>query len=741
MIKGLIYLYSKKYGLLVFLLGVFIIVSITSAIMMKNYLQANNGVYNTYYVRTDGGTATQCTGLVDSAYSGSGTGQACAWSSPMIALPASGSARISAGDTLNIASGSYDISAQMIAVPSGSSIDHPTKIIGQGFETKSTELRPQLIGRNGITSVISLESSSNVEVKWLELTDNSNCALTYPTPHDNPEGFIDLKCSRIDPSGYAKNGLYASDSTNVLLSGLDIHGLSSGGVYAGRLTNWTVEDVDIIGNAFGGWNFDINGSGIIPGPMVFRHLRIEWNGCVETLQREVGVCFSQGQGNYGDGIGTAKTGGDWLFEDSIISHNTQDGLDLVYHNLAGTITLNRVRAEGNAGNQIKTTGNTVIINSEIIDNCYYFMNQDFTMPSYHSPQDSNPDYMATFTHCRGGNGAISISSRVVKDGLLDYTGETDTYTLINNTVHGVFRPLIFIGPRDMDWFSGQSPTTTPTCTQNTNLVAQNNIFLGGNPGGQLPETFSQSSCDAMTSEFKNNTIFRTRNSSVPAGNGNTFTSNPLLVSVPTDYSQYLTTTNNDSYDLRPSSNSPAINKISGTRGTDFPAVDFLSNDRPEPDGTLADIGAYEYGSSGGLPVINELADVHGYINKNIITSPTYANVINANSYQWINLSGPENGVLNISSSTTLTPTFSANLVGQYSIKLTATNTVGSVDAIVSVYIHKAGDINGDGVVNSSDFFVLLANWGTPLNFMANTDVSEDGLVNSQDFFNLLANWG
>ena len=42
----------------------------------------------TYYVRTDGGTASQCDGLADAAYPGSGNGHACAWSSPMIALPA-----------------------------------------------------------------------------------------------------------------------------------------------------------------------------------------------------------------------------------------------------------------------------------------------------------------------------------------------------------------------------------------------------------------------------------------------------------------------------------------------------------------------------------------------------------------------------------------------------------------------------------------------------------------------------
>src|SRR5579885_3133084 len=47
----------------------------------------NTASATTYYVRTDGGTPTQCTGLANAAYSGSGSGQSCAWHSPMDALP------------------------------------------------------------------------------------------------------------------------------------------------------------------------------------------------------------------------------------------------------------------------------------------------------------------------------------------------------------------------------------------------------------------------------------------------------------------------------------------------------------------------------------------------------------------------------------------------------------------------------------------------------------------------------
>ncbi|MFC5595526.1 hypothetical protein, partial [Lysobacter niastensis] len=62
-----------------------------------------------FFVRTDGGDATQCNGKADAPYSGSGTGQNCAWKHPYFALPNSGTPRIAGGDTLYIGSGEYMI--------------------------------------------------------------------------------------------------------------------------------------------------------------------------------------------------------------------------------------------------------------------------------------------------------------------------------------------------------------------------------------------------------------------------------------------------------------------------------------------------------------------------------------------------------------------------------------------------------------------------------------------------------
>jgi hypothetical protein len=52
------------------------------------------------------------------------------------------------------------------------------------------------------------------------------------------------------------------------------------------------------------------------------------------------------------------------------------------------------------------------------------------------------------------------------------------------------------------------------------------------------------------------------------------------------------------------------------------------------------------------------------------------------------------------------------------------------------------DLNGDGIVNSVDFSIMLAFWKTKGPFKnAAVDMNHDGLVNSIDFSILLFQWG
>ncbi|HEY5781782.1 MAG TPA: hypothetical protein VIT66_07965, partial [Lysobacter sp.] len=140
----------------------------------------------TYFVRTDGGDATQCNGRADAPYSGSGTAQNCAWKHPYYALPSTGTPRIAGGDTLMIGSGQYMIgygapgmagtcasgdksSCSIGKVPSGPSATARTRILGNGATA------PKLVGTGGTWSVMNLNGSNNVEIGNLELTDNDAC--------------------------------------------------------------------------------------------------------------------------------------------------------------------------------------------------------------------------------------------------------------------------------------------------------------------------------------------------------------------------------------------------------------------------------------------------------------------------------------------------------------------------------------------------------------------------------------
>ena len=376
---------------------------------------------STYFVRPDGGSAARCTGLVDAAYPGSGMGQPCAWDHPFRALPPLGSPVIDGGDTLIIAAGSYEMGygapgaddcepdaaydCHMPPVPSGPDpLSHPTRILGAGWDS-GCPAPPELWGTERPWFILNLTGSSNLHVACLEITDHSDCVESHSGG---------LACQRDDPpfGPWAEVGIYAQDSANVYLRDLNVHGLAVGGIHAGRLTDWTVENVRIAGNGWVGWDGDIEGDDSNSGTLTFRRWTVEWNGCGETYPggQPVG-CWGQSAGGYGDGIGTGTTGGHWIIEDSAVRFNTSDGLDLLYAREEGSrIEIRRTVAEGNAGDQIKTSGPTTIENVLAVSNCGFFAGKPFT----HSVD-----------HCRSGGSAIALNLR-----------SGDRATVINSTITG-----------------------------------------------------------------------------------------------------------------------------------------------------------------------------------------------------------------------------------------------------------------------------------------------------------------
>jgi len=219
----------------------------------------------TYYVRPDGGSRDQCTGLVNAPYPGNGTARPCAWDHPFRALPPGESPYLAGGDTLILSAGSYQMGVgapgagqcdewgsfdcHMPPIPSGPDPDHRTRILGQGWDG-GCHHPVELWGSGRPWFIVNLRDSSNVELACLEITDHSGCVEFHSRG---------LACNRDDPpyGDWASTGLYAEDSAKVLLRDLNIHGLASAGMHAGRLTAWTVSRVRLAGNGWVGWDGDL----------------------------------------------------------------------------------------------------------------------------------------------------------------------------------------------------------------------------------------------------------------------------------------------------------------------------------------------------------------------------------------------------------------------------------------------------------------------------------------------------
>jgi hypothetical protein len=520
-----------------------------------------------YFVRPDGGSSEQCTGLVDSPYPGSGTGQPCAWDHPFQALPPGGTPRIEGGSTLIIAAGEYQMGdgapgadaceeegsfdCLMAPIPSGLDPDHPTRILGAGWDSGCSN-PPELWGSGRPWYIMNLTDASNVELSCLEITDHSSCVEDHSG---------DLACERDNPpyGDWASIGLYAEDSVNVHLRDLNIHGLASTGVHAGRLTDWTVENVRIAGNGWSGWDGDLwdDYGDSNSGTLTFRHWVVEWNGCGETYPDGEPVgCWGQEAGGYGDGVGVGEDGADWIIEDSAFLHNTSDGLDLLYHSLGGTITLNRVHAEGNAGNQIKVTGQTEISNSVLVGNCAFFENQPFTY---------------WVDHCRALGNTLTIV----------FTGGEHA-TIVNSSLYGQGDGLVDSGPRE--GFQ---------CNGTETIQARNNIFIGDNDyfdPSDITFLFYQENCSNLKLDSDFNIAYNTKN--IECGEESDYT-----LSGNFDYCGDPLVTgplSGMAYGMTPSPQSPAID----TADNDMcPIDDILGTPRPldgNGDGNkVCDMGAYE----------------------------------------------------------------------------------------------------------------------------------------------------
>ncbi|HEU4773631.1 MAG TPA: NEW3 domain-containing protein [Lysobacter sp.] len=506
----------------------------------------------TYHVRTDGGTSTQCTGKADAPYSGSGSGQACAWKHPYYALPSGGTPRIAGGDTLIIGSGDYMIgygapgmagqcaagdrnACSLGRIPSGPSTTAKTRILGNSAKP------PRLWGAERTWSVLDLTGSNNVEVGHLEITDKSSCISAHST--------AGAACNRSSaPYGnWASMGLIASNSSNVWLHDVNIHGMAANGINAGKLTNWTMERVRINANGWAGWDANVGSDSSNSGQIVLRDIEIAWNGCGEDPNTGAIVnCWAQKAGGYGDGLGTITTGGQWLIEDAFVHHNTSDGLDLLYlDGAAGTsVTLRRVYAVANAGNQVKTRGNMTLDNSVLVGHCSYF---------------AGKDYMQAGDQCRASGNALSVS-----------LGKYNVANIRHNTI---------ISEGDVVIMTEGGDASNTVNMQHNAIIGMNDYLarVSGNSTELSAGHFAYNS--AARVNYAGNLFWNVKNNQCPSGS--ICGKNPGLTNMTLA-----------KFDATPLAGSPLVDAVAVISGVN---TDFLM--QPRPVGGKADIGAYEFQTS------------------------------------------------------------------------------------------------------------------------------------------------
>ncbi len=506
----------------------------------------------TYYVRTDGGTGTQCTGLADSPYSGSGSNQPCGWKHPYTALGSecanlgatcTTAGKMVGGDTLIIGPGEYMIGydpvniipgsstswtydATMGNVPSGPDAAHPTRILGKGWDTL-TGTKPQLWGTERVASVLNV-NGNNIEVQWLDVTDHSSCGSNQPAGK-TIDGFPS-QCQRSTyPYGpHGDIGIMWSGS-NLLFRYVSVYGMGTYGWETPTTSTFGSNTFDHIvanGNPFGGWDTGQQTNGT--GTTTFLNPTVEWNGCQAhyplvspdlSSPSNYTNCAGQGQvGNAADGISFGAAGqlagGNWvIIGPASLSFNMGDGFDTL-HGPGGIGYFSRIKAEGNGGAQMKPNGTTVYVeHSQLLGDCgwWKFSGMQATTCGTAGANGANgascPPVVGV-DYCRANGDVLSL---FVSGGSLAY--------LYNNTIVSNGNVAVLTGAGGV-------------CDSSTRVYGRNNIFLGGRVFAQ-DTAYNASGQNSTTDAFYNSGA--TGNGDGPCGS----------VVWDSDYSIYIGTKNNN----------------------------------------------------------------------------------------------------------------------------------------------------------------------------------------------------
>ncbi len=453
----------------------------------------------TYYVRPDGGTATQCTGTTDAAYPGSGTNQPCAVSHPFYLLSSfpsgwhvKGGWIISGGDTVLIKQGTYAIGVGapgagsancpdssycgLPMLPNGTAAHH-TRIAGYGWNDPSAcDLGKPLLKADGATNFIYREDAFNTNGTASNYTELDCLEMQGWTTGGGPYSkHAIVTCAASTPCDWGYQN-FTTLAQNFFMQDLYIHGFGNDGIEI-RPFNVTSTRVQVsrVGASGGaGWELDMGDSppsGLDVGTWIFNQDTIEWAGCTEDAAFNPNNCHDDNHAGYGDGLGTANIKAQFIVNGGTYRYAMQDGFDGLHLTAGSSVTMDRVLAYGNMGNQVKLSGASTLTNSIIIGQC----------GSYYTTAPGNtylcPSCSTNLDICRasgntialnGLNSALKIQNNFITgegNFLIELDGSATSVTIGNNILYGTTSCLNV----------GGSPTA---CQQNQGLI--NLIY---NPNG------------------------------------------------------------------------------------------------------------------------------------------------------------------------------------------------------------------------------------------------------------------
>lgn len=386
----------------------------------------------TIWIRPDGGNRTQCTGLANAAYPGSGTGVACAFNHPYQAINTAGTGwtNFVGGDTMQFfnTSGTSDTyftgeqnagvgtdwnanglssicappnpgqangaSCIMPQPPSGTAGAH-TKIYGQNVgschDSGHTHLvNPTILsGIAGAFAVLDLRATNYVDISCIEVTQPDTC-----TTVGNGTGMCGNLSNFVHFGGLILNYLTGTGASNYTITDFAGVGIGSQAILGSNATTAgqvsTVTDAYIIGNGGSGWSGDGGGCNFScesVGTLNLSHNIYAWNGCIavhydmtKSYQNNTyNYCMAQQEGNFanGDGFVQIAAGNGFILnvDHSQFVLNTQDGFDALH--LSDDITTNPTinittsYAQGNMGQTFKigAGSNSTAINNVSIGDC------------------------------------------------------------------------------------------------------------------------------------------------------------------------------------------------------------------------------------------------------------------------------------------------------------------------------------------------------------------------------------